>query len=210
MTWIIVAQISGGFGYFDVGLRGVDITSVNDVLKDAGYDALPSSFLSLGGFGYRIRGKILLGGGGYGMLERKIESGDRVFAISGGAGFFEGGYMIARLGPMYLFPILSIGGGGISMTISDTTGISFQDAVQGGQFRQLELEGGHIVLGARLTGFIPMGGLVLTISTGYTYSPLFYLKSPYVEVSGAPEASLSGFHISIGLGGGYIENREER
>ncbi len=210
MTWLIISQMSGGFGFFDVGVGSADLTPVNQALKEAGYDALPSSFLTLGGFGYRMRGRILLGGGGYSLVERRITSGNRVFAITGGAGFFEAGYMIARLGPVHLFPILSIGGGGISLTISDTAGVSFGDAVEGGQFRQVELEGGNLTIGARLTGFIPMGKLALTISLGYTYSPWFYLRSPYVEVSGAPRASISGFHISVGLGGGYMGEKEDK
>ncbi len=213
MAWLILTYVSGGMGFFDLGLRSINVSGINEVLTGYGYDALPSTFLSLGGFGYSLHGKILLGGGGYSLNTGTIRSKDRIFSISGGAGFFEAGYMITRLGPVRLFPILSIGGGGISLTISDTAGVSFDDIVQEGQFRQMNLEGGHVAIGGRLMGIIPLsrtpaGNLALTISAGYTYSPEFSLTSPYVRISDAPTASISGFYFSIGVGGGYMKEEE--
>ncbi len=207
MIWIIAPQMYGGFGSFDMGLVRMDLSSISRALEDAGYGALPSGFLTLGGSGYGVRGRIILGGGGYSMVERAIPYRDRVFSISAGAGFFEAGYMLTKLGPLYIFPMLSVGGGGISLTISDTAGVSFQDALRG-QMRQIHLEGGGLSAGARITALLFIGKLLLTVSAGYTYSPPFYLRSPYLEVSGAPKASISGFHISIGLGGGYVQEYE--
>ncbi len=193
----------GGFGYFTVGYFGADMSALNDVLESRGFDRLSGGFIMRGGNGYGLIGRILIGGGGFGLGENTVRKGNTVVRLTGGGGGFELGYLIFRSKNFFLFPRVSMGGGGWNLVISSTDPVNFDDALSG-DYREAKLEGGSYMLGAGLLLLYRYRGMVFTLSAGYNYTGRFYLNGRDYDVRNSPQMNFSGFYVNVGFGGGYI------
>ena len=193
----------GGFGYFTVGYYASDISALNDVLESSGFHRMNGEFIMRGGNGYGLIGRILIGGGGFGLGENTVRKGNTVVRLTGGGGGFELGYLLFRSRDFFLFPRVSIGGGGWNLVVSSTDPLNFDDALSG-NYRENHLEGGNYMLGAGLLFLYRSGGFVFTLSTGYNYTARFYLNGRDYDVRNSPQMNFSGFYVNVGFGGGYI------
>lgn len=205
-----------GVGYFMTGLRWLDTAPLSDRLVAAGYPEVGSRFLSLGGGGYGLVGRWLLGGEGHALSSTgaELRRGDLRAELTGGYGLFRAGYVVFLSESLSVYPMVGFGGGGMGLTISSRQDSTFDD-VLANPVGQVTLSKGGLLLDAgvgaefriRLGGTESDHGFVLLgVRAGY----LFFLSlmddwetGGGGTVTGAPDFGLSGpgVQLLVGFGG---------
>lgn len=206
----------GGKGWFGIGWAGLDIDPLRDELVAAGYPRLSSDFLSLGGGGYFMWGRLLLGGHGDGYIsdDREVTrlTGPYEITLTGGSGFFDVGYAIVRSGGLDLAPMIGLGGGGYLLEIEDRDSVTF------GQVLQDPGRSSHLAIGGFLIDFAASleyhfrfgddgddeahGGPLVGIRAGYTIAPwVSDWTLERREISGGPEVGVEGPYVRVVVGG---------
>jgi len=204
----------GGAGYLMPGVRQLRLGPLNDRLNEAGYSSIGQTALSLGGGGHVMVGRFRIGGEGHFLagISGDGERGDTRASVSGGYGMFRLGYAVLATERFSLYPMLGVGGGGMS--------VSFK--------QQGAAEFGQVLADPRRDATVTRGGLLLDAALGadyrvalsskdgdeaflllgargsYTFAPAMGgWSSSGGSVSGGPEVGLSGpsVHLLIGVGG---------
>ncbi len=113
------------------GVAFVDLGPLNDRLASANYGAkLPLTFPILGGQGFGLFSRFLLGGSGTAFLSRSVSaSANREVSASGAWGTFDFGYQLLRINGFLLAPVLSLGGYGMAVNIASKSQASFTEAL---------------------------------------------------------------------------------
>lgn len=154
----------------------------------------------------------VIGGEGHGLSGGTSENQEYRTTHSGGYGLFDLGYVVYSTPLMLIYPVLGIGGGGMVVSVTDRskTPVDFDDLIKspgreayigtGGFLLQASLSADFYVLGSRGEG--GTGGFLVGLRAGYLWQPgsSWYFNKD--ELSGAPEAGLSGPFIRLALGGG--------
>jgi len=220
--WVLVAiflcavahaQEGGGMGYFMVGSSIMDIKALNSRLEGKGYPALSDKFISSGGGGHGIIGRMIIGGEGHGLIGKEVTSESYEISIGAGYGFFNVGYIVYSTGNLRVYPLLGVGGGGMELRIVEKGSLSFDETLDnpkrmavlstGGFLLQFALGVDYLLkLGGNEKG---RGGLVFGIRLGYLLAPI---KGGWsmdgIDISDAPRVGITGPHILLTLGGGGI------
>jgi hypothetical protein len=201
---------SGGSGFFMVGIQNMDLDELNFALTSNGYPDFHDNFFSLGGGGYGVRNRLVIGGEGHALLqsgETTFDGGFRT-SIAGGFGMFNLGYQVVRTGNLAIYPLIGIGGGGITLSISERVTVDFDDVLDD-PGRSARLTTGAFVVGGALGAdwFVPLGnargGMVIGVRGGYNYSPIetdWDLEGS--DVAGGPDVALTGPFVRLSIGGG--------
>jgi hypothetical protein len=200
------------------GAAAIDMGPVNDRLDSAGPGRLypknlPLLFPILGGQGFGLFSRFLIGGSGAGLLSRSVdESGDRQVSASGAWGTFDFGYQLLRVNGFLLAPVLSLGGYGMSVTSSSKAETSFSDALQNdrsthltnnGFLTGISLVSKLIVLGKDAHDAHARSGWSLGLRVGGLYGiPLHGWKSDGAKVNGDPPFGLRGGYAALSVGVG--------
>ena len=202
----------GGMGYFMMGGGFLDIDALKSTLKDHGYWEPTNFSISLGGGGHAIVGKLIIGGEGHSILGDRVTSGDTKTAIYGGYGMFNLGYIVHSTKTFRLYPLLGLGGGGLTFEILDTGGSPTFGDLLDHPTRSVEMSTGGFMASFAL-GFDYLvvfeeteegvGGLVFGLRAGYS---LALTKSDWqmdeLNISGGPEIGITGPFIRLLIGGG--------
>lgn len=205
-----------GRGYFMIGGNWLDMDELNSRLKDNGYAEFTDSFLSLGGGGHGIvRERIVIGGEGHALLGRTENStiGDVDYGtkFSAGYGFFDVGVVAIRARGLDVYPLLGLGGGGVSLDITQSEIGSFDDILENPNRRaKLSTWGFLINLGLGIDYLAVLGeneegegGIVIGLRSGYIFSPFDGDWSFKDEIlPGGPDLGLTGAYIRLTIGGG--------
>ena len=207
------AKEGGGRGYFMCGGSIVDIDALNSRLEGKGYSKFSDSFFSLGGGGYAVINRVIIGGEGHGLIGRDETSGNYKTSLSAGYGFFDLGYIVYSTGYLNVYPLLGLGGGGINFKIVEREAPSFDEVLDDPK-RSIELSTGGFLLNVALgTDYLLKlgedeegeGGFVFGLRVGYTLAPV---KGDWdmdgTEISGGPEVGITGPYIRLMIGGGGI------
>jgi hypothetical protein len=212
---------AAGRGAFQAGWQTLDLGALNRDLRAAGYPAFDEGLFTLGGFGLGTSGRFLIGGEGHGLVTREETTPDGTFRtrLSGGYGLFTVGYLAAR-GPRWdLYPLVGVGGGGLSLEIVERSSPTFDDVLtEPGRSSRLST-GGVLVdlgLGADLRfadgpggrdedddNDEGVGGLFVGLRAGWLWSPgdWQWELDELNDVAGGPGTDLTGFYIRVSLGG---------
>lgn len=206
------AKKFGGRGYFMVGGNIIDIKSLNLRLEKKGYSKLSDNFISLGGGGHKIIGKVIIGGEGHGLIGRETTSRSYKTSIDVGYGFFNFGYIVYSTKGLGVYPLLGLGGGGTTLEIVEKETIPSFDDVLNNFKRSAELSTGGFLLNLAVgTDYLLKlgkdekgeGGLVFGLRIGYTFAPI---KGGWemdgIDISGGPEIGITGPYIRLMIGGG--------
>jgi hypothetical protein len=204
-----------GVGYFMAGLRLLDTDPISDRLVAAGYPEVGSRFLSLGGGGYGLVGRWILGGEGHALSSTGAEPRGGLRAeLSGGYGLFRAGYVLFQSQSLSVYPMVGFGGGGMGLTLTSRRDSTFDDLLANPS-GQVTLSKGGLLLDAgvgaefriRLGGTEREHGFVLLgVRAGYQ----FFLSvvddwetAGGGKVTGAPDFGLSGpgVQLLVGFGG---------
>ncbi len=122
--------IKGGKGYFMLGGNIIDIQNLNSRLETKGYPKFSDKFISLGGGGHSIIGKVIIGGEGHGLIKKEASNENYKSSLGVGYGFFDLGYIVFSTENLSLYPLLGLGGGGMSLKIMEKeTHPSFDDVL---------------------------------------------------------------------------------
>ncbi|MBN2415500.1 hypothetical protein JXO52_06645 [bacterium] len=204
-----------GMGYSIFGQSYVGIDDLNEALKGKGYGALSDKFFSVGGGGHTIvNGRWILGGEGHTLLGDAVVTGDVTSSLMIGYGFFDIGYLLFSKADLNFYPLLGIGGGGMSLNIGEDIAMISMDEALDNPNRGISLSTAEFLLniGVGLDYLIAFGrdetgrgGMLLGVRAGYTFSPFSGGWSVGdVEVTGAPEIGITGPYIRIMIGGGGV------
>ncbi len=202
----------GGMGFFSMGINHLNLSELNSRLQKAGFATFPEDYFALGGFGQGIVRNIIIGGEGHGLLGEAVNGSGYKNRITGGYGFFNLGYVVMSSGNLLVYPMIGLGGGGISMRFTNTEqSLSFDDVMQNPQRESVLEKGGfmlHLTVGAEyllnLSDKGNPGGFMVGVRLGYLWMPFSSGWEMHGrEISGGPEVTLTGPYIRFffGMGG---------
>ena len=206
----------GGAGGMNAGAVHYDMDGFNQFLPE-GYPTLSGDFLTIGGDGYFMYENFVIGGSGHGMFGDEIRFNQQKAAIGGGMGFFQFGYDFLHKDNLKLYPLVGIGGGGLTMVFSTLGNVSASDVKQGntdGNYLQTDISWGSALLdlGIGFDYFPESEGKSsprLGVRAGYIFAPLpsdfSYGGGP---ITGASSFSLNGYYFRIIIGGGGFSRLE--
>jgi hypothetical protein len=205
------AEPRSGRGYFQVGFHQLDLDGLNQRLMSRGVQGFEDGFVTLGGGGHAEIGRLLLGGEGHALLEHSETSGAFQRKLSGGLGFFDVGFLLARPERLRAYALVGLGVGGINLRTVERELPSFEevldeprrgsDVASGGFLLQLSL-GGDVLMHRTDT---PRGarGLSLGARVGYVLAPwISEWQLNGAEAPGGPEVGLDGLYLRFSVGGG--------
>ena len=205
---------SGGFGYFLGGTQRLYLGSLKHGLVENGYPAVSDAFMSFGGGGhFMIRNRFIIGGEGGGLVGDQTTRGPYKVSVGGGYGFFDLGVVAFRHGEFRIYPLIGIGGGGLSVDITDTRAASFGDILRN-PARSSHLESGTFLMqGALGVDYLinfsddpfRAGGVLIGLRVGYVINPMY--KDMVWDNDGAPIGNgptdvFHGPYVRLMLGGG--------
>ena len=211
----VVVATACGFG----GVAVVDMGPVNDRLQEqrALYPSdLPVAFPLLGGQGFGLFSRFLIGGSGAALLSRSVDAeSNRQVSTSGAWGTFDFGYQLLRVNGFLVAPVLSLGGYGMNVSVATKGDVEFNDALAT-PTRSVSLSNNGIVTGLSLvaqTVILGKGAQVPGARTGYTLGlrlgglygfPVQGWTSGGESVNGGPSFGLRGGYLALSIGGGGL------
>jgi hypothetical protein len=204
----------GGSGYFMVGINSIDLDSLNSRLKAKGYSELSDTFTFVGGGGHGIVGKVIVGGGGGRLMGDEVSSKGYRMSLDGGYGLFNVGYIVHSKENLKIYPLIGIGGGGISLEIvEEGTSPPFDDILDDPKRgAELTASGFLFQIGVGADYFIEIGGdergrggLGIGLFGGYILSPGWNWKMDGTDLSDSPDMSITGPYIHLTIAGVGLE-----
>lgn len=203
----------GGKGYFAIGWSALDLGPLNDFLAASGYRRFSEDFLTLGGGGYAVLGRFVIGGQGHGYLGegQDVPLGIENFRtdLSAAMGFVDLGWVLWSHGGCSLTPMVGLGGGGLTLQIDALTAPTFGEVLAQPGHRSTLSTGGFLLdLGASFDFLLQGedgGGPLFGVRVGWVLAPIeggWELEDR--EIAGGPELGVTGPYVRILLGGGRL------
>jgi hypothetical protein len=219
----LAVKQGGGFGHFQAGVSLGYFPALTRYLAKP--EILGDSYspqqggIQLGGGGYGLVGKILLGGSGYFSGFNSVKTDSASVSVSAGAGLFNLGYLLKSTDRWLLFPYAGIGGSGITLKISnesDSGGIYFdsQKGLGFGEISRLSIGGIAYEIGFSIKYFATRlsednlhGGIMLGLDFGCQNA--LFTRNKWADGKGQElrgPNSMQGFlpYLRITVGGGGI------
>ena len=204
----------GGAGGVNFGYAMLDTKPLNEILPSD--LQLNNHFITLGGDGYGVYKRYVIGGSGYAIYGPGANNDSTIVSFNGGAGFVNFGYVAYNLPRFKFIPMLGVGGVGMSLRMSRFKDITLQD-LQNESFNETELNWGNFIfeIGFNIEYFLNKDpeettkGLRLGLKAGYTFSPASN-KWKYAggSVTGLPKFMMNGFFVRLTIGGGFFANEK--
>jgi hypothetical protein len=207
-----ITNAQEGAGGMFVGVKNTNIAPLNNLLGNR-LESLKDNSVLIGGIGWgSVSPGILLGGEGGGFWQSSDGPNLRA-RLGGGYGFFDVGYMVIKHKGLRLYPMVGIGGGGITLRMAPlgVTSPTFDDVITDPKREANVTMGGlafNFALG--LECFVETkdgkekrpGGLHFGIRAGYLFMPgKADWKLEDLDVIGGPDIRLNGYYIQAVFGG---------
>ena len=207
------AKQGAGMGYAMFGVGTLDIKDLNAKLESKGYTAISDNLISMGGGGHGIiKNKVIIGGEGHALVSEETTSGHHTTRIGVGYGLFDLGYIVYSSKDVRVYPLIGLGGGGLSLRIvEEETSLSFDEVLDNPRRSAELVTGGFLVNLALGVDYLLQlnedergrGGLIFGLRAGYTLSPV---KGDWnldeVAISGGPDMGITGMYVRLMIGGG--------
>ena len=202
-----------GRGFLLAGVRRLDLDDLNDRLVRHSYPALSGSMLSLGGAGWAVRGRLMIGGEGHGLIgsSKTTSNGALRTGLTAGYGMLDLGYRAYQRDELEIYPMLGLGAGGVVLQIAERSAPTFDDVLENpGRSARLSsavfLLSPSVGLDYRFSGHrlrYGQGGPAVGLRLGYIFSTTSgdWRLDDRNDVSNAPELGLGGPFITLMLGG---------
>ncbi|MFW6180862.1 MAG: hypothetical protein ACOC8N_03870 [Spirochaetota bacterium] len=193
------------------GMHWLQISELNDELRANGLATFSSLHYTYGGGGYGVIGsRFIVGGEGHGFSQ-EASTGTYVQRLSGGFGFFNLGYILLEQWGFRVFPLAGIGGGGLTLRISQIANHTWDDIMDPTSFEEVQVSTGGFLahLGAGLDYRLRLGeheegegGLLLGVRAGYTvpFSRADWSMGSQ-NVIGGPNIGVEGLYLRFVIGG---------
>jgi len=210
IAFTVSAQYTvGGGGAFTIGTQLLPTAELQQF--NSGSPELPSSNISIGGYGYWQIKSVVFGFQGGGFYGSTVEQGNLQYGQGGGSFSINLGYKIINTDKLGIYPVLGIGGGGIGYRITQTGDIAVSPD-QGVTPYSAEYNWSSVLfdVGVRVekifgyeSGDCGKGGGLVGLELGYMLSPSSdkWETAAGASVNNAPEYSLSGFYARLLIGG---------
>lgn len=208
-------NLYGGAGYFMPGVQVLTLSNLNSKLESKGYPKISTSFTSVGGGGHAIIANFVVGGEGHGIIGKDVTNDKYTLNLSGGYGIFDLGYVIFSKWGLNIYPMVGIGGSGLTLSITERTIPTFDEILDNPK-GHIEMTTGslllHFAIGAdyivSFGGESPKGGVLIGLRAGLTYTPVAGdWKMADVKVASGPETGLTGAYVRLKIGGGGVGKR---
>lgn len=205
---------SSGRGFFQAGFLRLAVGDMNSALSGAGLPTLDRSAVTLGGGGYAMRGRFVIGGEGHGLLSDDQPSPDGAVQVSldGGYGLFKLGYLAYTESGLDVYPMVGIGGGGLSVSIVERSAPTFED-ILADPARSSRLSTGMFLMDLSVNADYRFtrhrredgraGGFVVGLQAGYLFAPgsTNWTLDDTNGVAGGPDLGIQGLYVRLSLGG---------
>lgn len=201
----------GGAGYFMVGGKLIPLKEANTLLTSKGYPEMKGFMVSIGGGGHSELGRFIIGGEGGSIVSGGEGTNEKFHtSFSAGYGFLNVGYMVYSTKNVSIYPMLGIGGGGVSIEVRERGKYpaTFEEGLnQENLQRNTVFSRGSLIIKASVGGDYTIGfgggagGFVTGLRVGYVF-PVISSKWGVgdKDVTGGPGVSLSGLHFEVVLG----------
>jgi len=209
--------VRGGKGSFMIGWGALDLEPLNQTLASAGYPPFAEDYLTLGGGGHAVLGRLVLGGQGHGYLQDKqdvaLAGGNHRTSLAAGMGFFDLGVVAWSGHGVALTPMVGLGGGALLFEIQELSSPTFGEVLQQpGRRSSLSTSGFLVDLGVHLDwilGPVQRGvrsGAVVGLRAGWILSPF---KGSWQldgrDIAGGPRVGIEGPYVRFSVGGGSLK-----
>ena len=198
-----------GRGFFMIGVQQMDLAELNDRFDAADYPESDDLFLTLGGGGFMLRDRLVIGGEGHGVIGSSETTGDGAFRtrVGGGFGMIDIGYAVMERRGLLVYPMLGVGMGGMMVSINERSSPDFDDVLDQPR-RGVNLVQGQFLLSAGLGidhvfASRGRGGFAVGIRAGWTFTPIEHEWSfGSSDVADGPKAGFTGPYVRVNVGGG--------
>jgi hypothetical protein len=212
------ALLGPGAAYIGGGISGIATSDLDDRLEAGGYPTFGKSATTLGIGAYRLlSNRVMLGFEGTGLIigEEGYPGGE--VGIGGGYATLGLGYAIQLSPRARVFPRIGFGAGGMGVWFdSEEDTVAFDDVLANPapapdtEEPVLSIDGIVIDAGGGVE-FTPMrrgSGLLIGLRFGYLFAPFdtnwdFIRGRNSSDVTGGPEASISGLYLRVVVGGAW-------
>lgn len=120
-----VQYTGGGHGYFFMGPSYISMPAIQDYFKESQVLGPTVSYSEIstiiGGEGFGMKGRFLIGGGGYGTGPFNATSEKGKAEVFGGGGYFKAGYVLAPGRSAFFATHIGVGWGGYTVKITNNT-----------------------------------------------------------------------------------------
>ncbi len=211
ITAALIGALYGGFGGYTAGVVRFNNYSVNNELAKLGMEKMEYLFMQ-GGHGFSILGKTLIGGGGIGASEKRINDTVEV-TYSIGGGFFQVGHIPVSFGFFNPFLMLGIGGFGEGVRIRRRfQGLSW-DSVWTNPEREVNISRGGFSISPSIGFVIVPQRIPVGLMAMLSYNTILSREWRFDEggeLLNSPDSPLGSFSFSLSLifGGGYDGKRD--
>jgi len=213
----------GFAGFLSLGVEGTDWGALDDELARTGFAALEAQRFTIGGGGYVLLSRVLIGGEVYGSIGNPSASAsEREVRPIGGGGFLTLGYAVVDRPRARAYPLLGLGGVGVVLDLQDPLGVGIGPNVNDPQFvdvmvnpgRRSQVTAGGLALlfGAGAEVLVGMrhnparhreAGLLLGVRGGWVYTPV---RSDWMlynqRITGGPDVVGGGWFVRFTVGAG--------
>ncbi len=204
--------------YYQVDLLGYDADETNAMLRSKGLPAISEDEGQGGGAGFQyMRGRLVIEGNGEGRGSQ-TDGKQYITSFGVGSGFVNAGYAFKKSGLLKVFPLVGVGGGGMSVSSKEQD----DNGEAGEETESLELNTAAMLvntgLGIDFTPRIWRFGLLLGLRVGYNSVPDVKFtvgdENTEEEVAGEEMAGeevdenpldFSGPYLRFIVGGGYVK-----
>lgn len=208
---------NGVKAYYQPGFSFANTGTLSQIMFDNGFSGYSSTFISHGGGAHIILSKIILGGSGYGLTGfRTASDNGSTLSVGGGYGLLNVGYQLFTSNGFSLYPMLGIGGGGMSINSSIPLNKLFGLRTSGDIYT---METSQVVLDLGLAADYLIdfngdpdedSGVLVGVKLGFIFVPSPAQWQSNRQILGGsllPAISAQGPYFSLSLGGGTQRGR---
>jgi opacity protein-like surface antigen len=209
------AQAGHGSGisiYLMAGAQRIDPGALNHDLANRGQPVFGKTYASVGGGANLSLGRFVLGLEGAGLVQDQAESTAFDRTLSGGYALADVGYRVISADRFSLYPLVGVGGGGISFNTRRQGAPTFGQLL-GSPDWEARLSSAQMVLQAGVGGDVVLWAgekhgkprhVSIGLRAGYTFAPVVGAwRLGSTDVVGGPDVKMQGpfARITIGFGG---------
>ncbi|MBP2833801.1 hypothetical protein J8281_16515 [Aquimarina sp. U1-2] len=199
-------KLRGGSGGFMLGAKILKTDEYQYFVREGGPD-IENNVRQIGGEGYWVLNKWVLGGSGYYNFGDKAGDGNQEYKIQGGGGFLNVGYIVYHTEKLYAFPLLGIGVDALGIHREIDTDVAFEP--------DRFLSASYFIvrpvldIGYGLDWFPKKQGFKVGIRAGFNYT--LDRGNDWNHYGGEitnpdlPDNDLDGWYFRITIGGGAIK-----
>lgn len=205
-----VKRLKNGIVFY-YGARGslLDVEDLNGRLKGQNYPEFAKPSTLWGGGAMFVMKNFMLGGEWYKLISKNVNNFDYSATLTGNYSFFNIGYLVYSTRKINIFPQLGIGGGRLSLKISENLKEPFDSTLANPRTLGTDLRIKNTMLNGGIhMHFKAKRGFGWGLSAGYIYVPEYsdWLNNNN-PITDGPEASPGGPYFTLMIGSSALNSK---